>query len=335
MKESVRQIKNPWLVGVSVAAIAGAYFFLLGSSKYPEPGANIEYSIQEFADLDKIDTQFEEKGRIQSSVENARALAIGPGKVYVAGKDAIVVYGDADQEIARYAVAGTPNCLAVAPDGTIYAGLPRKVVVLDAQGAKQAEWSDFVDRSYLTAIAVNGADVFVADAGKRVVYRFDTKGSLQGKIGEKDTARDVPGIEAPSPYLDLAVNPDGELWVVNPGKLGLEQYRNDGSLVTSWYRPSLKLDGFPGCCNPTHIAFTSKGELVTCEKGLVRVKMYEVTAGGFDELVAGSALFPREQSVRDLAIDSKDRVLVLDPQNNAIRVFARKETDHGSTSKPT
>ncbi|MBI5093729.1 MAG: NHL repeat-containing protein [Candidatus Hydrogenedentes bacterium] len=327
MNESVRQLKRPWLAGAALVIVAAAYFFLLGSSRYPEPGPNIEYNIQAFEDLDKIETQFEEKGSISLNVENPRALAVGQGKIYVAGKDSVVVFGENDQETARFSVEGTPNCVAAASDGTVYAGMPRRVVVLDDHGALQSEWSnDFVSRSYLTSIAVNGSDVYVADAGKRVVYRFDRKGALQTRIGEKDASRDVPGIEAPSPYLDLAVNNDGELWVVNPGKLGLEQYRSDGSIVTSWYRPSLKLDGFPGCCNPTHIAFNSKGELITCEKGLVRVKKYEVTSGDFEGLVAGSKLFPQEQSLRDIAVDSRDRILALDAQRNAVRVFTRKES---------
>jgi hypothetical protein len=263
-------------------------------------------------------------------------MAVTPGKLYVAGNDAVAVYGDDGHETARFSIQGTPTSMAADTDGTVFVGLTNKLCVIDSKGAVQAEWNDFSARSFITAIAVAGPDVYVADAGKRVVYRFDRNGKLQTRIGEKDTARDVPGLEVPSPYLDLAVNADGELWVVNPGELGLEQYRSDGTIVTSWYRPTvLKLDGFPGCCNPTQIAFTSKGDLITCEKGLARVKEFEVTSGEFGGLVAGSALFPQEQSLRDLAVDSKDRILVLDSKRNVVRVFARKEAGNGpATSQP-
>lgn len=334
MNESVRQTDRPWLVGAAVLVIVVTYFVLLGSSTNPEPGSNLEYNLEAFADLDKGETRFEEKGQIVPSVPNPRAMAVGPGKLYVAGQDAVAVYGENDQEIARFAVEGTANCIAAASDGALFLGMPKKVCVLDANGKVEAEWGDFTARSYITSIASYGTDVYVADAGKRVVYRFDRNGTLQARIGEKDVARDVPGLEVPSPYLDLAVNGEGDLWVVNPGKLGLEQYRKDGSIVTSWYRPSLKLDGFPGCCNPTHIAFNGKGELVTCEKGLVRIKTFDVTSGEFDGLVAGSRLFPREQSLRDLAVDSRDRVLVLDPQAKSIRIFVLKENGHVPTSQP-
>ncbi len=335
MKEGVRQPKSGLLAGAAVVGIGVAYFFFLSTSNFPEPGANIEYNLKGFEDLDKVETQFVEKDPIAVAVPSARALAVGNEKLYVAGKDAVAVYGADDKEAARYTIAGTPNCMAAAPNGDLYLGMREKVLVLDAAGVQKAEWAGFTSRSFLTAIAVNGADVYVADAGKRVVSRFDLDGKVQTKIGEKDESNDVPGLEAPSPYLDIAVNDEGHLWVVNPGKLGLERYESDGSFVTSWYRPTvLKLDGFPGCCNPTHIAFTSKGELVTTEKGLVRIKMFDVTSGEFNGLVAGSSLFPREQSVRDLAVDSRDRILVLDSQRSAIRVFARKEDGHEQAIQP-
>jgi len=333
MKEAVRQVKHGWMVVVAMIAMGGAYFFLLGSSDFEEPGANILYDIQAFKDLDLGETPYAELPPIVSPVPNIRALTTGPGKTYVACENAVVVYGNQDQEIARYAVDGNPSCIAAGPDGTLYVGMQSKVAILAPDGSLKATWSDFSTRSFITAIAIKETNVFVADAGNRVVYRYDQNGTLQNKIGEKNPAQDVPGLEVPSPYLDIAVNADGELWVVNPGKLGLERYRDDGSIVTSWYKPTvLALDGFPGCCNPTHIAFSSKGELFTSEKGLVRVKKFEVTAGGFDGLVVGSKLFPREQSLRDLAVDSRDRIMVLDGQRNSVRVFARKEASNGPTA---
>jgi hypothetical protein len=335
MKEGVHQPKSGFLVGVAIIGIAIAYFFFLGTSDFPEPGMALEYDTKEFEALDKVESQFAEQAPIPVDIASPHALAVGNDKLYVAGKDAIAVYGQDDKVASTLPVSGTPNCIAAAADGGLYVGLKDRVLVLDPEGHKKAEWDEFTPRSYLTAIAVTGSDVYVADAGKRVVTRFDQDGKPQARIGEKNLDKDIPGLEAPSPYLDLAVNDEGHLWVVNPGKLGLERYESDGDIVTSWYRQTvLKLEGFPGCCNPTHIAFTSKGDLITTEKGLVRIKMFDVTSGEFHGLVAGASLFPREQSVRDLAVDSRDRILVLDPQRNAVRVFARKESEHGQTSQP-
>ena len=334
MRETVRTPQSPVIAGIALLIIAGAYFFLLGTSSFEEPGEALEYDMTEFQELDDIPTNFSEAPSIALSMDDPRSLAVAPGKLYVAGKDAIAVFDDAGKETAKFAIPGTASALAVAPDGTIFAGLQKSVAVLGPDGVLQAEWKNFTDRSFLTAIALKDDDIYVADAGKRVVTRHNRSGEVLARIGEKDPARDIPGLEVPSPYLDLAINPDGDIWVVNPGKLGMEQFRPDGSIVTSWYKPTvLQLDGFPGCCNPTHVAFNSKGELFTCEKGLVRVKQFEVTAGTFDGLVAASELFPQEQSARDLAIDAQDRVLVLDAKRNSVRVFARKEAQDGPTSQ--
>ena len=89
-----------------------------------------------------------------------------------------------------------------------------------------------------------------------------------------------------------------------------------------------------GCCNPTHVAFTQDGRLITAEKGLVRIKVYDVTDGEYQELVAGSSLFPREQSLRDIAVDARDRVLVIDPRTDAIRIFQLEETSDETASQP-
>lgn len=337
MKEPVRRTNHPWMVGVCVAAIAAAYFFLLGNSNFPEPGPNLTYDIETYAKVDQVETRYEETGLIVPDLEEPEALAVGPdGRLYVAGLNAVAVFGKDDTEVARFETNGAAKCIAVADDGTIFLGFPEHVEVVGKDGAVQAVWPEIGPRAFLTSIAVLEDDVYVADAGNRVVYRFDREGNLLARIGEIDLEEDIPGIEVPSPYLDLAVNDEGNLWVVNPGRLGLERYRADGSIVTSWYKPSVvKLEGFSGCCNPTHIAFSNDGKLITSEKGLVRIKVYDVTYGEFEELVAGSKLFPREQSLKDLVVDAGDRILVLDPRINAIRIFERKEDDHGTTGQST
>lgn len=335
MKEQVLNTKHPWLVGVVVVGIGAAYFVLLGSGQHPEPGLNLNYDVKVYEELDRIETRYEEAPPIRLVMENPRAMAVHDGDLYVAGKNAVAVIGENHAGAKRFQITGTPNCVAVAPDGAILLGMTEHIEILDRDGNPQATWASFGAHSFVTSIAAQKDSVFVADAGNRLVLRCDWQGNVLARIGKKDAARDIPGIEAPSPYLDLAVNPDGDLWVANPGKLGLERYRENGDIVTSWYHPTLELSGFSGCCNPTQIAFTQRGELITCEKGLVRVKRYDVTSGEFIELIAGSKLFPRQQSVRDLAVDAAGRILVLDPKTESVRVFTEKGAGDGKTAQQT
>ncbi len=332
MKESVRETKHPWLAGIAIAAIAGAYFFFLGTSSYREPGANLQYDITQYTEIDDIETRWEELDEIPLDLDSPRGMAVQGDRLLVAGTNAIAVLDAHHNEIERYAFEGEPNCLAIAPDGTMFVGMPNEVQVLNADGSAGSRWTDFADRSYLTSIAATDKNVFIADAGKHVVYRYNWDGERKVEIGRRNDDLDVPGIEVPSPYLDLAVNDEGHLWIVNPGKLGLERYRPNGDIVTSWYHPTLELHGFSGCCNPTQITFDKSGNLVTSEKGLVRLKKYEVTAGDFQELVMGHKTFPKEQSVRDIAVDAEDRILVLDPRTDTIRVFGMKESADVATT---
>ena len=78
------------------------------------------------------------------------------------------------------------------------------------------------------------------------------------------------------------------------------------------------------------------GRFVTCEKGLVRVKVYD-TDGTMSAVVAGpqqltggaaSVCQTPEQCQRggfDVAVDAAGRVYVLDTIKNVVRVFGLKE----------
>jgi len=330
VKEPVRRIKRPWLVYAVVAAIAALYFGLLAKHRYPEPGDNLRYDISEYESADNVETRWAETGRLTPVLEEPRALtALSDGRVLVGGVDEAVFLDAAGTETGRFTLQGTATALTQAPDGEILVALENRIATFDSQGQLKADWDELDAKAYITSLAADAENVYAADAGNRVVYRFDRTGALLNRIGEADPDRDIKGLVVPSPYFDVALNDEGTLWVVNPGELGLESYRPGGDLITSWYNPSMRLDGFCGCCNPSHVAFMPDGRLVTCEKGLVRVKLYEVTAGEYLELVAGTAAFPKEEAVRDLAVDAAGRILVLDPRHDAVRVFEVKEGEDG------
>lgn len=320
------------MVGVVVAVIAGVYFFLLSDAKFPEPSSNLTYDVDDYIKLDQIETRFEESASLDPRLDSPRAMAIGPkGNLHVVGKDEVAVFNEDGEETNRFAIEGYPMSIGIAPDGEILLGIEGKVHRMSPKGEQLAVWDDLDKRAYISSIAANDEDVFIADANNRVVYRYTRDGEFVNRIGEKDPDRDIEGLLAPGPYLDLAFDMHGTLWVVNPGLLGLESYRDNGDIISYWYKPppDMSLESFSGCCNPVHIAFNSEGKLVTSEKGLVRIKMYEVSQGIFEELVVGSSLFPKYLSVKDLAVDKSDRILALDPRQDIVRIFELKDETDG------
>ena len=116
----------------------------------------------------------------------------------------------------------------------------------------------------------------------------------------------------------------GELWVVNPGKHSLENYTDDGNLRSFLENISPEIDGFSGCCNPTHISLRSDGSFVTSEKGIERVKIH-LPSGDYHCLVAGSSSFTEGTTDMDLAVDSDDRVIIMDPKRGLVRIFEEKK----------
>lgn len=285
--------------------------------------------------LRKIDPaliEYEQTGEIPVRLGEVRALAAGPdGRIYVGGAGAVHVFDPDGNRQRQIALAGPPSGLAVgghehAFPGRVYVAMDRHVEVFDAEGAPEMTWGDLGQQALLTSLAAAEQDVFVADAGNAVVWRYDTSGNRRGRIGERDDRRRIPGFVIPSPYFDLAVSPDGLLRVVNPGALRIEAYTFDGDLELFWGKRAPTLEGFFGCCNPAHIAVLPDGRFVTAEKGIPRVKVYS-TQGEFTCVVTG----PEQLDVvaADLAVDSRGRVLILDPKAASVRIFERKKTSPG------
>ena len=70
------------------------------------------------------------------------------------------------------------------------------------------------------------------------------------------------------------------------------------------------------------------GRYVTSEKGLLRVKVYDAE-GRFESLVADASTLGDDTSPREVAADSRGRVLVLDTPTRSVRVFVKTGKERG------
>ena len=286
-------------------------------------GAEFTYDLSELAKVDPNLIHYEERDAIPTGMDEPRGITVdAKDRILVAGDKAVRCFGADGKASAEFAAAD-PLRVAVAPSGAIYAAMTDHVEVFDPQGKRTAAWKAAGQKSVITCVAATESDVFVADAAACLVYRYNPAGELVGRIGAEDAAKKIPGILVPSPYFDVAVGPQGTLWVANPGRRRIERYTFDGELVSSWGKSSPSIEGFCGCCNPSHIAVLPGGGLVTSEKGLARVKTY--TAGGeLVSVVAPPAAFAEGTTGLDVAADSRGRILVLDPLAKKVRVFVKK-----------
>jgi len=329
---------NVLLGAVIVLAVVLGALALLRVHPWGEQGSDplgeADEGLEKLRKIDPALIQYRQTAEIPVRMQEVTALAVAPrnvvpdGQIYVAGDQAIHVFGPDGEKRAEIALRGQPVCLAVGgaehvPPGRVYVGMQDHVELLGVGGTPETAWDRPGEKALLTSLAVAQNDVFVADAGNRVVWRYDTSGKQKGRIGARDVRRGIPGFVIPSPYFDVAVAPDGLLRVVNPGGLRIEAYTFDGDLERFWGKGAATLEGFFGCCNPAHFAIFGDGRFVTAEKGVPRVKVYG-PEGEFICVVAG----PEQLDVvaADVAVDARDRVLILDPKARSVRVFEHKPT---------
>ena len=321
------------LLAIIVAAVAVLKFDPFAEQGGGGPGLDDDRETRRKIDPALI--QYRQTGDdIPVEMQQVRGLAVGPDdQIYVAGDKAIGVLGAGGTRLTEISLDGEPRCLAVGDrqhvfPGRIYVGMNDHVEVLEAGRESAGVWKTLGEKALLTSIAVAEKDVFVADAGNRIVWRYDTAGKLsKGRIGTPDKARKIPGFLVTSAYFDLDVSPEGLLCVVNPRRLRIEAYTFDGDLESFWGKAASGIEGFFGCCNPVQFTLLSDGRFVTAEKGIPLVKLYSAE-GEFICVVAGPEQVPAVAA--DVAADSRDRILILDPQAGSVRVFEHKESLSGA-----
>lgn len=342
MKKRTGKIQSGFWVGLVlvIAILAGITAFVLFDTSGTKStlGPEYSYDIEQYAKIDPALILYEQVNEtIELDFESTDAVTVGvDGKIHIVGDEKIAVYTADGNVVKQIELKGEPTCISIDLDGMTIFGLESSIMFIDEMGAETNRWKVPAENALLTAIAMDKDNIFAADAVNKVIWRYDREGNLLDKIGEKDNKRNIPGIIIPSPYFDIAMAADGLLRVVNPGRHLIEAYTVDGDREWAWGKAAVSIEGFSGCCNPINFAILPDGGFVTCEKGLVRVKVYDAD-GNFTGVVAGPDQLGWVQPLRvcetpeqcsskgfDVAVDSNGRIFVLDMVRNNIRIFEKK-----------
>jgi DNA-binding beta-propeller fold protein YncE len=293
-------------------------------SKIPDnrPANPYELDVDVFSRVDSSLIQFKESRNFKIAFTTPTAISYQNNRIFVAGDNRLQVIEPSGKLLSEFNLEEQPECIFVTPDH-ILVGFRKSIELLSPEGKKISSWNSFEDSTYITSIAENKGKIFVADAGKRKIWKFDANGNKIGEFEGKTGNEQIHGFVVPSPYFDLAFNQDQELWIVNPGKHSLENYTEDGVLRTYWENQSVKIEGFSGCCNPAHFAFAPDGSFITSEKGLVRIKKYK-PSGEFLSVVAPPVAFQPNGHAPEVAVDEKGNVYALDFDKKVIRYFTQK-----------
>jgi hypothetical protein len=300
---------------------------VIGDFRAGRPGNRPEniykLDVDQYRSVDTSLISHRETKNYKVKADELSGLAYASRKLYVAADQFILIFDLQGIQLLKIALENAPVCLDVTGDSLIIVGFRNQLGLFTATG-EQLWLTDTLDqRAVITAVAADGRYIFAADAGNRMVLRYDLKGTLLGTFEGKTGGKDLHGFIIPSANFDLDINEYGELWVVNPGKHALENYTGEGDLRGYWENSSLKVDGFSGCCNPAHMTFLPGGSFVTSEKGLVRIKIHK-PSGEFVSVVAPPDLFAEDGKAPDLATDENGNIFALDHEKKVIRLFQPK-----------
>ena len=312
-----------WLAVILLLVVVA----LMAKDLFVEPKSTnenpYEYKMDKLRQIDPSKVGYNEVGQIKPESEEINSIAIDLyDNIYITGKSKVFIYDNQLNLKSTFNLSSDVKCIHV-NENLIYLGIQDHIEIYDLKGNKIKTWQPKNDKSIITSIAASSKYVYVADAGNRIVYQYSKDGNLVKEIGKKNPEKGILGFVIPSPYFDLLIGREGELWVVNPGRHSLESYNENGDMVSSWTKTSMDIDGFCGCCNPSNIAMLSDGSFVTSEKAIERVKVHLPT-GDFKTVVATPDNFTQGTKGIDLAVDSKDRIFVLDPMKRIIRIYEKK-----------
>jgi hypothetical protein len=148
-----------------------------------------------------------------------------------------------------------------------------------------------------------------------MVVILDKKGGVTKLIGQNDGQFILP-----SPYFDVALDTENNLFVANTGHRRIETRSAGGQLIKSIGEPGLAPGAFCGCCNPAHFILFPGG-FVTSEKGINRIKILS-NSGEFVEFVSSVNKFTPSIPL-DLA--SADGVIIYaaNPADSRLYRFSR------------
>ncbi len=259
--------------------------------------------------------------KIKLNLKNAKAIGIGYNDlIYVSGDNKIQIFNPDGTFNSEFSTSKTASSIIISKSNEIYLGLKDHIEKYDSSYNLISKWESLGENAYIMSIALQKNKVYLAEAETELVYVYNNNGVLEDIIGDSVPANDILRFVLPSYYFDLTIDTEGFLWVANTGKHKLISFNSSGKLRSYWGKSSVELDGFCGCCNPTHFSITESGSFITSEKGIVRVKKYD-SAGQFVCAVAGPEHFKKNSEGLDIAIDSKQNIYVLEPMAQVIHIF--------------
>jgi hypothetical protein len=281
------------------------------------------FDLREFEYVDPSWIKYIESKRIMLNHQGPIAIDYHAGKLALGFKDQIQVIDTSGREIFKKSIKNPSTAIFVSPNNQIYLACKTYIEIYDMKGVLVKSLAEIDTGAFITSITMKDNRIIVANAGGPEIILYKLDGNLESRFDGSRQESNEFGFVVPSPYFDVDIDPEGELWIANTGLQKIQNYTMDGKLRAFWGSNGYELQDFTGCCNPAQIIILSDGSFVTCEKGLVRIKVYK-SSGELEAFVAPPKSFANKSNPLDLTSDERDNIYALDITQGMIRKFERR-----------
>lgn len=305
------------ILGLAVCGAAGA----------AAAGAPVAASQKKSASIPALPFALVPAGTLDPGLDKLLGIAIdAKGRVYAAGAAGVKIFSPEGKPLQTIKTSGPAVAVAIDPEGAIYAAQRARIEKFNADGTPAAVWGEKGSGpgklSLATGIAAGERMVYVTDSGARKILCFTPGGDFAEEITGPG-GDDELGFFIPSAFFDCKLDAKGFLFVGHTGLHCVERYDARGKLLSHWGKYGPNPEDFCGCCNPTNIALFEDGRVATTEKGVPRLKVYD--AAGRLLAYLGENEFPGNAAGMALAIDSKNRIAMVEPISKKIRFYEVKK----------
>lgn len=244
----------------------------------------------------------------------------GDGNVYVLGDGEVRVFEAGGSLIRTWRAPQNALCLSIDAEQRVYIGSIGRVDFFDKEGRPAGGFAAGTQSkpAQVTAVKSHGSDILVADAAARLIRRYSRAGNQIGEIGTRNRTR---SFMLPNRWLDMDVDVHGVIRATDSGRHQVTSWLLDGTPAASFGKfGHQKPEDFVGCCNPVNLAIGADGSIVTAEKVIPRIKVYD-SSGKLLALIGPEHFDPLCVHLY-LAVDSRGRIYAADPVRLQIKIFS-------------
>ncbi len=305
-------MKKQYLALFSLLVILAFIIFMIYDTVTPEKN----YEVRETVDGPVVSDQWEITSEVTSDNGPLSSVAVAEdGSVFLGGDSYISCY-DADMKKTWDATtSGKITSVSVSGD-TVFASTQDLILLFNRHGKQLDEWGPFEGNAIITSIASNRSYIVFADAGSRRVFVLSKDGRVRSMMGQSGEEFIIP-----SPYFDVSIDGNNNIFVTNPGRRRIETRTINGELVKYFGSPGTADNAFCGCCNPSHFTLIPGG-FMTAEKGINRIKMLN-EQGDFVEYVSSDENFVSSVPL-DIATSDGIKIYAANPADSKLYIFKRK-----------